>query len=371
MKVLYDHQIFSTQKYGGISRYFSMLINQLEQSCIPYEIPEVYTSNYYLAELAKRYPGKIRVKDVGNSPFSNTFRRYANYRNRIESLRSVSRGDFDIFHPTYYDPYFLARLGDKPLVITVHDMIHEIFPEHFPLEDTTIAWKQELLGRASAIIAVSANTKKDLLQFYEVDEKKIRVIYHGNSMTPTHHRQADPQLPGKYLLFVGDRSLYKNFYFFAESIAPLVKADSALRLVCIGSKPFSVQENAFFKHIGLNNKVEHRQVNDAALACLYRGACAFVFPSLYEGFGIPVLEAFACDCPVILSNTSSLPEIGKNAAVYFDPKDTTSIRDAVQRIINDKEQREKMVSLGRERLLCFSWEKCAQETAEVYRSLVD
>ena len=240
MKILFDHQIFTAQKYGGISRYFSMLFGQFDQKNIQYELPAIYSSNYYLKDLMVRNPGKLRIKNIENRQPGRILQRYTNYHNVKESLRLVSRGDYDVFHPTYYDPYFLKRLGSKPLVVTVHDMIHEIFPEHFPLDDPVIAWKQELLDRASHIVAVSANTKKDLLNLYDIDGKKISVIYHGNPLFPAGDVKSSTnnRLPDKYLLFVGDRSLYKNFYFFTESVVPLLKADPGLRLVCVGGKPF-------------------------------------------------------------------------------------------------------------------------------------
>lgn len=371
MKVLYDSQIFSAQQFGGISRYYCMLMSRLDGKGVECSLPEMYTNNVYLHDLAARSPGKFRLKDIYNRSGGHIFRRYAYYRNGKENVRALSRGDFDLFHPTYYDPYFLAHLGDRPFVVTVYDMIHEIFPEYFSPDDQVATWKQQLLGRASRIIAISENTRKDILKFYDVDEKKIEVIYLGNSLQEAGPARSSPvgRLPEKYLLFVGDRSLYKNFYLFAESVAPLLKAKPGLRLVCVGGRPFSDQERVFFRHHGLDSKVEYSPANDATLADLYRGALAFVFPSLYEGFGIPVLEAFSCDCPAILSNASSLPEVGGDAAVYFDPKDATSIRDAVNRVIGDAGLREKMIARGRERLTHFSWEKCADETASVYRSL--
>ncbi len=372
MKILYDHQIFTAQKYGGISRYFCMLMSQFDGKEMQYGLPAMYTSNYYLNDLMIRTPNKLKIKTVNSKRIGKIFQRYINYYNGKESLRSICRGDFDVFHPTYYNPYFLPQLGDKPLVVTVYDMIHEIFPEYFSLEDQITTWKQQLLGRATRIIAISERTKKDILKFYDVDQNKIEVIYLGNSLQRTGPAKSytRKQMPEKYLLFVGDRSLYKNFYLFAVSIAPLMKFDRELRLVCVGGRPFLDQENIFFRRNGLGGKVVYCETNDAALADLYSNALAFVYPSLYEGFGIPILEAFSCDCPTILSNNSSLPEVGGNAAVYFDPKDPVSIRDAIRKVIYDKDYQEKMIDRGRERLALFSWEKCANETISVYSSVL-
>ena len=128
-------------------------------------------------------------------------------------------------------------------------MIHEIFPEYFPADDPTISWKRALLERASGVIAISENTKKDIIKFYDIDSNKVTVIHLANSLSGAVQSGSGigSRPTKKYLLYVGDRSLYKNFYFFAESIAPLLKANPELRLVCAG-KPFSGKESAFFKH---------------------------------------------------------------------------------------------------------------------------
>ncbi len=210
-------------------------------------------------------------------------------------------------------------------------MIHEIYPEYFPLNDETSAWKKELAEKATKIIAISKNTKKDIIKYYGINSNKIDVIYLGNSLYDSGisnkiDRNIIGTMPKKYILFVGSRKIYKNFYFFVEAVAPVLQKDENLNLICVGGGPFSNDERFYLKSFNIDRQIYHYTVNDDTLSEVYKRAIALIYPSLYEGFGLPILEAYSCSCPVILSNTSSLPEIAGDAAAYFDPKDITSMR---------------------------------------------
>jgi glycosyltransferase involved in cell wall biosynthesis len=229
--------------------------------------------------------------------------------------------------------------------------------------------------RADKIIAVSENTKKDIIRIYNVPEDKIKVIYHGNSLQPTEEKPEDlPELPKRYILFVGARGFYKNFIFFIKSISTLLKDDVNLTVVVAGGyskeNKFSEDEIILFKNLGINKQVFQYSVDDKMLAYLYKNAICFAFPTLYEGFGIPILEAFACSCPAVISNTSSLPEVGGDAVVYFDPTNTSSILKAIETVLNDAKLRNILILKGKEQLKKFSWEKTATETLELYSSLL-
>lgn len=367
MKVLYDHQIFSNQVYGGISRYFYELMTHLSKCREDFELSLRYSNNLY----------------IKNSSFikNNTFFEQVHFRgkhrllnliNKPCSVKKLKNRDFDIFHPTYYDPYFLDYIGNKPFVLTIHDMVHEIFPTMFPLRDKTPEWKKILVSRATKIIAVSESTKRDIIKLYGIDDQKIEVIYHGNSINVGPYTEvSNIKLPEKYLLFVGDRHIYKNFGNFIKSVSPELKINKTLNIVCGGGKKFTREETNLFKALNINNQVYHYSiVNDEMMAHLYTKALAFVYPSLYEGFGIPILEAFACGCPVIVSNSSSLPEVARDAAAYFDPYDIVSMNETVRRITHDEDLRKRLKEKGFERLKSFSWEKTAEQTKEVYRGCV-
>jgi len=387
MKVLFDHQIFETQNYGGISRYFQELISSLSNmEGLECTLPVKFSSNEHLlssllnekAHANKKpdyynqflsgldFPGKWKLY---NFLYKDSKSRDISLMNREYSLSEIAKKDFDIFHPTYYDNYFEKHIGDKPFVITVHDLIGETFPDQSTgnisyLQDC----KKSLINNASAIIAVSNNTKNDIIRYYGIDDEKITVIYHGNSLINKKPVQVKG-LPEKYLLFVGNRSKYKNFTRFISAIKPVLSDDQDLFLVCTG-KEFNLDEKQLINELELSNKIIQKYVDDSGLAYLYTHAAAFIFPSLYEGFGIPILEAFGFGCPAILSNTSSLPEIGDDAAQYFDPEDLNSILQTIICVLNNESLRTGMIKKGYERQKLFSWEETALKTKKVYEKVL-
>ncbi|VVB53208.1 D-inositol-3-phosphate glycosyltransferase [uncultured archaeon] len=367
MKILYDHQIFASQIYGGVSRYFFELMKNFNKTRdIEFELSLRYSNNHYIenAEFSKHKSFFLPEKFIGQNKFCS-------FLNQNPSKKSLLKQDFDIFHPTYYDPYFLEHLGKKPFVLTIHDMIHELYPEMFSRKDNTSERKKLLLQKADKIIAISESTKRDILRFNNIEENKIKVIYHGNPLEKKNGSIAlNMKLPDNFILYVGNRGGYKNFDFFLSSIIPLLKNDESLYVVCAGGGKFRGSENHRIKELNIKNKVLHYSIDNKILSCLYQKARVFVFPSLYEGFGIPVLESFSCGCPIALSNTSSLPEVAGNAALYFNPIDEFSIRETISKVIYNEEIRKELQSKGFEQLEKFSWEKTAKETAALYRELI-
>ncbi len=372
IRVLYDNQIFTLQRYGGISRLFFELMNSFKGSEeISYNIPSSFFPNDYLEKkVLMKFISFLDDKDFkGKGRFLSLLKKI-NFQKNVKALK---RQNFDVFHPTYYDPYFLEYLNNKPFVLTVYDMIHEIYPEMFPKDDQTAKNKKILAEKATKIIAISQNTKKDIIKFYGIKKDKISVIYLGSSlkMGDEEYNLKNIRLPKKYILFVGDRHLYKNFVIFVKSIAPLLREGEGLSLVCAGGKKFTVEEVNIFDKLQIQNKIIHLDINnDKTLSYLYSKAIVFVFPSLYEGFGIPILEAFSCRCPVAASNKSSLPEVGGDAALYFDPSDENSIRETVKRIVYNNNLRENLKLKGTKQLKKFSWRKTAQETLNVYKEVI-
>ena len=177
-------------------------------------------------------------------------------------------------------------------------------------------------------------------------------------------------IPNEYILYVGSRYRYKNFNRFIKAIAPFLISKPQLNLVCAGGGKFSKKELELLDKLNLRNKVVQFNFDDSSLPELYKNAILFAFPSLYEGFGIPVLEAFSCKCPIVCSNNSCLPEIAKDAAVYFDPFKEESILQAVKVLFENEFLREELVKKGTERLSYFSWEKAARETKMVYNKCI-
>jgi glycosyltransferase involved in cell wall biosynthesis len=394
MKVLYDHQAFSIQRYGGISRYFAELMNAFfGKGVVNCRLALRVSDNDYLKSM-HREGGSLYGEDRSNSERKKALSGYRSvaevflrkvlcesmgYRlNGRESIRALQEQDFDLFHPTYFNPYFLSYLGKKPFLLTVYDMIHELFPEMFSSADRTSFWKRELVFKAAKIIAISNNTRDDLVRYYGISEEKVVVTYLGPSGFPDGDRAACGfSLPGKYILFVGNRDKpfplkerYKNFTFFVESLLPLFREKEDLRLFCAGGGIFNRQERRLFAEHGISGKVLHDPASGGVSADLYRKATLFVLPSLYEGFGLPVLEAFSCGCPVAVSQTSALPEVAGNAAIYFDPRNADSIRESVRKVLEDEMLQEHLRSEGFKQLRNFSWAKTAEGTKAVYESVL-
>jgi glycosyltransferase involved in cell wall biosynthesis len=349
MKILYDHQIFSWQKFGGISRYFYELMKHSE-GLFDYEISGLFSENDYVRPLQVYHEFPVKCCFRGKQ-------RIINYLNKADSLKKIKKGSYDVLHPTYYDPYFPKK---KPLVITVYDMIHELFPEYFPRDKKTVYIKEVMISRADKIIAISENTKNDILKCYpKTDEGKIYITYLGTSYKVLNNQEKE-----NYILFTGQRFGYKNYKSFLIAAAPLLLKYN-INLVCTG-KGFDNNEKKMIDELHIAEKTICKFVSDEELIDLYARAIAFVFPSLYEGFGIPVLEAFAAGCPAILANTGSLPEIGGNAALYFDPYSVEDMRSVIEKVITSPGLQNELINRGKEQIKKYSWKKCAEKTAEIY-----
>jgi glycosyltransferase involved in cell wall biosynthesis len=363
MKVLFDHQTFSMQKYGGISRYFANLNHGLNtMSGISSRIATLYSENEYLTN-EPLLPGSLGAKLLPKD-------KDAQYKwNRRYSRWNVKAGNYDIFHPTYYDPYFIKHIR-KPFVVTIHDMIYELYTELFDYTaQDIIARKKLLMDEAACIITISEHTKADILKFYPELQSKITVVPHGYSMGLSKS-DTDLNLPERYILYVGDRWHYKNFQPFVKAISELLQNDTALKLICAGGGKFEEDELAIFKNLKIDRQCIQMSVTDCALMQLYSQARLFVFPSLQEGFGFPVLEAFANNCPVVCSNTTALPEVAGKAAVYFDPINLADIRQAVEQVLNNIALQADLKAKGKQQLALFTFDHCVKNTLKVYQSVL-
>jgi glycosyltransferase involved in cell wall biosynthesis len=360
MKVLIDNQIYEQQKFGGISRYFNKLAdgNDLIQRM---ELFNKNDSNNQIQKRIQRKLGQV-ILNRPNTIDGNTQRENF-YISQLENF------EYDVFHPTYFDNYFLGHIK-KPFVLTVHDMIHEKYAEYFEnsIDSTN---KRRLCEKADKIIAISNSTKKDLVDIFDVPEEKIEVIYHATDYASIEASKPTVDLKEmRYLLFTGNRYIYKNFFTFLIAVSPILKKYNDLQLICTGPS-FNNLERRWIKDLDINDKVtSHFCENDNELVYLYQHAECFIFPSLYEGFGFPLLEAFACNCPVVSSNGGSLPEIAENAAVYFEPKDIGEMRKSILNVLSDSTLKRELVEAGKLRLKDFSWNKCQTETNLLYSKVV-
>ena len=368
MKILYDHQIFTNQIYGGVSRYFYELMNHLSQNQdIKFEISLKYSNNHYL-ENVNFTKHKTFFKDINFKGKSHIITSI----NELYSKRLLIKHDFDVFHPTYYNPYFLKYIGKKQFVVTVYDMIHELYPELFSNKSNVAEWKKILIKKADIILAISENTKKDLIEICDVPENKVKVVYLANSLISSNFLTIDKltekyDISQPYLLYVGSRILYKNFLMFLNVYSHHFSEN--FDLICFGGNAFNKVELEKIANIKTSHKVIQLSGSDILLASLYKHAFSFVFPSLYEGFGIPPLEAMSMGCPVIASNASSIPEVVDDAAILFDPHSKDELIDAVESLY-DESKRNDLIKRGFEQEKKFSWDKMANETLDIYKSIL-
>ncbi len=362
-EVLYDHQAFEMQRYGGISRYFYELITHLQAK--PDLAIRFFTNEYLHQGDASIRQGAHFIPERPYKWFKGHFKK----ANKAHSIKRLQQSTAPIFHATYHQPYFLPYLGDKKYVLTVHDMNYELMPERFPKAQAIMEMKRQTILRADRIIAISQNTKDDLVRLLQVDPGKIDVVYHGVRALDLSQYQTKLQLPKRYILFVGERGVYKNFSQLYDAFVQIAKEDPELQLICTG-KPFRKHDLKQFATDGLSDRIHLYRVSDYDLATLYQQALFFVFPSLYEGFGLPILEAFSYRCPALLSNRSCFPEIAGDAALYFAPDHTDTLVNAMQRLLSDEALRSELVLKGSEQVKRFTWEETAKQTLQTYRVLL-
>jgi glycosyltransferase involved in cell wall biosynthesis len=365
MRIAYDHQIFGWQKYGGVSRYFFELANNLSHNLMQEVavVSPLYVNSYLSsAESELKVIGK-RVPAVRRSG------RIIRTINQVVVPSLLRSFHPDVVHETYYSSKRLAPRNCKA-VLTVFDMIHERFPESFSKWDPLTNEKKIAVARADHIICISENTRQDLIQLLGVDPAKTSVVHLGFSLTTTSNSTIST-LKRPYILHVGGRAGYKNFETLLRAYASKSVLTREFDLVAFGAGEFTANERGLLSELGLDDgHVKHIGGDDSVLANLYRGAALFAYPSRYEGFGIPPLEAMSFDCPVACSNSSSIPEVVGEAAVFFDPESVDSIATVIESTLNDRKLRQALVARGRERLKMFSWNHCAKETLDIYRRVL-
>ncbi|WP_266364915.1 glycosyltransferase family 4 protein [Tellurirhabdus rosea] len=369
MRILFDHQIISLQNYGGISEYFSKIIDGINETegCTA-ELTNPNLGNEVILKKLDKINSWERI--VWKSLPHKGYR----VRNIYTSVK-LKVSTYDIFHPTYYNPYFLKWIPTtKPWTFTYHDMTHERMGSLFPgLKNELFQQeKKYLVNKASKFIAISHTTKNDILEYYKINSDRVQVIHHGNPFEDVDIGAIPPieSLHEPFLLFVGTRYNYKNFNHYLIAVAPLLKKYS-IKLICAGGGLFSLEEKQIIAKLGIATLVTQVSINKKRLIQLYKSAIAFTYPSLYEGFGLPILEAFACGCPCILSDIEVFQEVaGKDAALYFSPYDVDSIRQSIERILNNSDLGGNLIDQGKERLKYFSWANTLNKTLSLYMELI-
>lgn len=300
-------------------------------------------------------------------------------------LGQLTRAGFDqllpgaeLFHAT---EHLLLPLRSIPAVLTVHDLIFRHLPEHHkPLNRLYLNLTMPLYcRRAGHIIAVSEHSKRDLVAAYGIAEEKVTVVYEAAApeFCPQPPRavaavRARYGLPERYLLFVGTIEPRKNLSRLLTAFEAVYAEGLVDGLAIVGQRGWLYGD--FFARLEESPVREAvllpGYVPDEDLPALYAGAQALVLPSVYEGFGLPVLEAMACGAPAVASNASSIPEIGGDAALYFDPLDVEAAVDAIRRLLRDGSLRDEMRERGLAQAARFSWQRAAAETRAVYDAVI-
>lgn len=363
MKVAYDGLIFCRQIYGGISRYFTKIIPNISKKADIKIFSPLYR-NKYLSEIdqkliyglpLKKYPRKsaLIVEQVS----------------RLLSIRPIKKFNPDLTHLTYYLNKLDSYKKNK-LIITVYDMNHELFPELFSKYDNTKQAKENSITRANHIICISENTKLDLQRIYNVAESKISVIHLGvqDGINVSFKRC----IKDKYILYVGSRWGYKNFLNLLLAYLGSPDINSEYSLVLFGGGPLSKRElfeiNSY-PHVDIN-KIIVLEGDEDILGSLYTNAELFIYPSIYEGFGLPLLEAMRYSCPVAASNCAVFLEIGNLAVEFFDPYSPSSISNSIRKVLFSEKYSLDLINLGKINIKNYSWEKTSNLTYETYNRLI-
>ncbi len=314
----------------------------------------------YSQEIAKR----LDVKKVESRRYLSLIEAY--------QLSRVVRGESDIIHLPNQNFARFALFRKGPFIVTVHDLIRFSFGFAKETVSERILLKLDIWGvkRASHIIAVSQNTRNDLTKYLRIPQDRISVVYNGvdhNIFKPYNIKLLDKP----YVLYIGSERPRKNLGRLFEAFAKLKGEFPELKLVKIGipgrSERFREDTMKKLGRLGIIRDVIFVDyASELTLAHYYSSAALLAYPSFYEGFGLPPLEAMACGCPVVTSNVSSLPEVVGEAGIMANPYDTDSLAQAMRQVLTDDKLRDDMVRKGVEQAKRFSWEKTARETLEVY-----
>ena len=360
LRVMFDAQIFERQRYGGISRMFVELAKELPGAGIAPRIFAPLHGNAYLGELPdaafigrqRQVSGRLQMAAARRLPIL-----LAPLAARLDGAAIV--------HETYYGPRSSAPRG-VPVVTTMYDMIHELDTSF--AGDPVIGWKAAAIARADWITCISHNTRADLVQLFPAAETKSSVVPLASDLPDAG--DAPRPHPRPYLLYVGERSRgYKNFAGLFDAYRSSPRLNAEFDLLCIGHAPLGPVESRFIAAAGLTGKVHQLFASDRALAALYRHSACFVYPSTYEGFGIPPLEAMGAGCPVVALRLASMPEVCGDAVCYAEGAGGEALAKAIEAVVFDTAYADSLRAAGHHRALQFSWRRTAELTAQIYRQL--
>jgi glycosyltransferase involved in cell wall biosynthesis len=368
MRILYDHQAFSLQSHGGITRVFSEIIRYMNtQRNVSTDVLLGFSGTH--TDFGALVSPLGQVIHPGRELFKRSILNYA-ANETFSTLAGPLLGKYDIYHSTYYR--FLPAIRAKHRVATHHDCVQEMFPHLFPNSRRIYLWKRKMYFKADLILCVSAASRTDLLRFYDIAEEKAVVVHNGVSqMVREPHGESELRgvVSGEFLLYVGARHSYKNFDGLLRAYAASdVKQNYSL--VALGGGPPNAAHSLLIEQLNLTERVKFvPYASIALLAEAYASAALLVYPSLYEGFGLPPLEAASLGCVSLVAANPATREICQDAAFFFDPAATEYFSSMLQVALTDTAGRSMRIQHARDLLKIYTWEACGRRTLEAYQRL--
>ena len=361
MRVLVEPAIFS---YGpcGMTRYYASVCRGLEAQGVSIDVPLLSSNCDFAPGLARYTRGLRRYKfgAVMDAVAQEWFQ------------RRVAKGRYDCVLVTSpgFDSAFLNRRPDTPFVMVVHDLMTCVTSPDglYDAAGPGLLKLLALASRAARVICISDATRQALLQHGMVEESRVTVIRTGNLLVQRTLRASEVNLPERYLLFVGERSGRKGFYPMIRTLAAIFAQDRSLHLICTGR--LTREERDFLAHHGMLDRVRAIPADDDTLSLLYKNALCLVYPSLYEGFGLPVIEAMHYGCPVVTTTRGALAEVAGDAALFFNPDCPEELGDVLLKVLYQPSEARRLAELGKAHAGQFSVDKMMLQFREELESVV-
>jgi glycosyltransferase involved in cell wall biosynthesis len=361
IRVVYDEQIFLLQEHGGISRYFAELVKAFIANP-DLGVEPVLASNSIRSEYLLEEVSSLRLTKV-----KSRARAYIHLLMRLASVNNKKLNG-DIVHFTYYLPGFLRRFKGMPRVVTLYDMIPENTPRGKRFWNPHFS-KKKYISKADLVLSISDSSTHDMHREYGFT-MSVSTTYLGVGAEFQANLPRLDWQPLEYFLFVGNRATYKDCSLAIQAFSEVAKDYPNLVLQLAGGGPLTADETKLIDQLGMTNRIVQKSIGNHELPNVYANAKGLLYPSQYEGFGLPLVEAMASGTPIIASNTPINREIAAEAATYFEVGNKKSLVELMTLLTDKPEDFQSKIDKGLSRAKNFSWHNCAQRTAKEYRNLL-